>query len=129
MVRTLDSWARTCCGVKPLFTSLRRCQCSGSSCSIIIPVGPLSGRIPPALDHTSGCLEICLTSSYLVMPHTPTASFQHTGSLCRSHVSAVWGSPPQKSPLTKSWRVVPLMQPLFHDFGGVFTERRGRSTG
>jgi hypothetical protein len=41
---------------------------AGSSCSIIIPVGPLSGRMPPTLDHTSGRGEMSLTSSYFVIP-------------------------------------------------------------
>ena len=40
-------------GVKPLFTSLRRCRWSGSSMSIIIGSGPWSGRMPPALENTS----------------------------------------------------------------------------
>src|SRR4051794_10445844 len=124
MLRTFVSWARTCCGVNPLLTSLRRCQCTGSSCSIIMPVGPLSGRMPPALDHTSGCFEISLTSSYFVMPQTPVVSFQCTGSCSRSHVNAVCGSAPQKSPLTKSRSGVSPIEPLFHDFGGVFTQRR-----
>src|SRR4051794_14583914 len=116
MLRTFGSCARTCCGVNPLFTSLRRRQCTGSSCSIIIPVGPLSGRMPPALDHTAGCFEISLMSSYFVIPQHPPTSFQQTGSLCRSQVSAAWGSPPQKSPLTKSRSAGPI-PPLFHGSG------------
>ena len=40
-------------GVKPRFTSLRRCQCSGSSMSIIMGMGPESGRMPPALENVA----------------------------------------------------------------------------
>src|SRR5436190_17928912 len=121
MLRTFGSCARTCCGVNPLLTSLRRCQCTGSSCSIIIPVGPLSGRMPPALDHTSGCLEISFTSSYFVMAHTSPIGFHHTGACWRSHVSPACGSRPQKSPLTK-FRSFGSTEPLFHDFVGVLTK-------
>src|SRR4051812_48973683 len=125
-LRTFASCARTCCGVKPLFTSLRRCQCTGSSCSIIIPVGPLSGRIPPPLDHTSGCFEICLMSSYFVMPQTPAVSFQWTGEFARNHVSAACGSAPQNSPLTKFRSGISSTKPLCHDFVGVVTKRRSQ---
>jgi hypothetical protein len=38
--------------------------------SIIIGVGPESGRMPWALENVSGSFEIALRSAYRVMPHT-----------------------------------------------------------
>src|SRR5205823_5092428 len=115
-LRTLLSCARTCCGVKPLLTSLRRLQCTGSSCSIIIPVGPLSGRMPPVLDHTSGCFATSFTSSYFVMPHTSADASQCTGECSRNQVKPECGSAPQKSPLTKLTSVVSPIEPLLQNF-------------
>ena len=61
--RTSVSLSRTRRGVKPLFTSFRRCRCSGSSMSIIIGSGGKSGRMPPAFENVSGCLETAFRSS------------------------------------------------------------------
>ncbi|CFE42618.1 Uncharacterised protein [Mycobacterium tuberculosis] len=40
--------------VKPALTSLRRNRCAGSSMSIIIGRAGWSGRMPPALENSSG---------------------------------------------------------------------------
>ena len=55
--RTFGSCSRTRFGVNPRLTSLRRFQCSGSSMSIIIGIGPVSGRMPPALLKSCGCFD------------------------------------------------------------------------
>ena len=55
--------SRTRRGVKPLFTSWRRRRWSGSSMSIIIGRGPLSGRMPCELENVAGSTEIALTSA------------------------------------------------------------------
>lgn len=47
-------------GVNPALTSLRRSLCSGSSMSIIIGSGPLSGRMPWPLQNSPGCRETSL---------------------------------------------------------------------
>ena len=61
--RTLSVSSRTRRGVKPRLTSLRRLQCSGSSMSIIIGSGPLSGRMPPALENVAESFEMAFTSA------------------------------------------------------------------
>ena len=61
--RMRSSLSRTRRGVKPLLTSLRRRRWSGSSMSIIIGSGPLSGRMPPALENVAGSAEMALTSA------------------------------------------------------------------
>ena len=61
--RILSSLSRTRRGVKPRFTSLRRDQCCGSSMSIIIGIGPLSGLMPPAFENVLGSFETARTSS------------------------------------------------------------------
>ena len=55
--RTLAAWSRTWRGVNPRFTSLRRRQWSGSSMSIIIGRPGTAGRMPPALEYTSGARD------------------------------------------------------------------------
>ena len=75
------SCSRTRFGVKAFDTSLRRLRCSGSSMSIIIGIGPVSGRMPPAFENVAGSDSISLMWSYLVMPQTPPSSSQYTGSL------------------------------------------------
>ena len=62
MRRTVGSWSRTRRGVNPRFTSFRRREWWGSSMSIIIGSAGESGRMPPALDHTSGVRDTCLRS-------------------------------------------------------------------
>ncbi len=69
--RIFCSLSRTRRGVKPLLTSFRRFQCSGSSMSIIIGIGPLSGRIPPAFENVAGSFSIARSAAYDAMPHTP----------------------------------------------------------
>ena len=46
--------ARTCAGVNPALTSLRRLRWSGASMSSIHATGPVSGRVPPAFENVSG---------------------------------------------------------------------------
>ena len=81
------SCSRTRFGVNPFDTSLRRLRCSGSSMSIIIGIGPVSGRMPPAFENVAGSDSISLMWSYLVMPQTPPSSSQYTGS-CRGASAA-----------------------------------------
>ena len=83
------------CGVKPRFTSLRRFQCSGSSMSIIIGIGPLSGRMPPAFENVVGSFDVAEHRG--VATRCPTrrcASSKYTGALSRIHVYVGCGSPP-----------------------------------
>jgi hypothetical protein len=61
--RISPSRSRTRPGVKPRFTTLRRFQCSGSSMSIIIGMGPESGRMPPALENVDGSFEAPSTAA------------------------------------------------------------------
>jgi hypothetical protein len=58
-----DSCSRTRRGVKPALTSFRRFRWAGSSMSIIIGMGPESGRIPPAFENRSGEVDTCRTRS------------------------------------------------------------------
>ena len=81
-----SSLSRTRRGVKPRFTSLRRFQCSGSSMSIIIGIGPVSGRMPPAFENVVGSFdgrEHRRRSD--AMPHTPLFASKYTGAFARIH--------------------------------------------
>src|SRR6478672_10125653 len=94
------SCSRTRFGVKPLATSLRRLRCSGSSMSIIIGIGPVSGRMPPAFENVVGSDSISLMWSYRAIPQTPPSSSQCTGSCSRIQRSSPCGLRPQNAPLT-----------------------------
>ena len=61
--RMSASLSRTRLGVNPRLTSLRRFQCAGSSMSIIIGSGPLSGRMPPAFENVSVSFDAARTPS------------------------------------------------------------------
>ncbi len=39
--------------------------------SIIIGIGPLSGRMPPAFENVAGSFSIASSAAYDAMPHTP----------------------------------------------------------
>ena len=49
--------------VKPELTSLRRNRCCGSSISIIIRQPGWSGRMPPALENSSGFRSASITAA------------------------------------------------------------------
>ena len=84
----LGSLSRTRRGVKPRLTSLRRCRCSGSSMSIIIGSGRLSGRMPPALREHVGSLATRLHVGVAGdAPHVAVVS--STGALARIQARAV----------------------------------------
>jgi hypothetical protein len=53
--------ARTRAGVKPRLTSLRRFRWPGASMSIIHGIGPVSGRLPPALENVAGSRPTAIT--------------------------------------------------------------------
>jgi hypothetical protein len=64
VVRRIESsWSRTRRGVNPVLTSLRRWRWAGSSMSIIIGMGPESGRMPPAFEKRDGEVETWRTRS------------------------------------------------------------------
>ena len=61
-------------GVNPLLTSLRRFQCSGSSMSIIMGMGPFTGRLPAAFENVSASFSAASTAAYDAMPQSPVWS-------------------------------------------------------
>ena len=70
--------------VNPELTSLRRNRCCGSSISIIIGSGGWSGRMPPALENSSGCRSASITAWYVAAAAKPLRS-RKTGSFSRIH--------------------------------------------
>jgi hypothetical protein len=60
--------------------------------SIIIGIGPESGRMPPALEKTEGSFDAAMTASYDASPHTPLRSSKYTGAFVRIHSYFGWGS-------------------------------------
>ena len=71
--------------VKPALTSLRRNRCAGSSIAIIIGGASWSGRMPPALENSSGCRSASITAWYVATPANPLRS-RKTGSFSRIHL-------------------------------------------
>ena len=61
--RIFASLSLTRRGVNPRLTSLRRFQWAGSSMSIIMGRGPLSGRMPPVLEKVDVSLDAAITAS------------------------------------------------------------------
>ena len=71
--------------VKPELTSLRRSRCCGSSISIIISTPGWSGRMPPALENSSGLRSASMTAAYEAAAASPLRS-RNTGSFSRIHL-------------------------------------------
>ena len=71
--------------VNPELTSLRRNRCCGSSISIIISTPGWSGRMPPALENSSGWRSASITAAYVAAPAKPLRS-RKTGSFSRIHL-------------------------------------------
>ena len=60
--------------------------------SIIIGIGPLSGRMPPAFENVVGSFSIASSAAYDAMPHTPFLASKYTGAFSRIHVYFSCGS-------------------------------------
>ena len=52
--------------------------------SIIIGIGPLSGRMPPAFENSSGWRSASITAAYVAAAARPLRS-RNTGSFSRIH--------------------------------------------